>query len=239
MARIIVYLLKFLVAIMFALFFNSCRESIQGSGNIVKDTRTVEKFTGVDVSSGIKVMIEQAETQEVVVEADDNIKDQIHTKVVNGTLEISTSFNSLRNATMIVHVKIPEVSYLKSTSASKINGKSLLISEDLVLETSSGGNIETEVEAHKLRAESSSGSTIEISGKALNADFDSSSGSSIDALNLVANEVKATASSGSSIDVQALKKLKADASSGASVDFSGKPVNIEKSESSGGSVSQK
>ncbi|NBL64557.1 DUF2807 domain-containing protein [Flavobacterium sp. NST-5] len=239
MARIIVYLLKFLVAIMFALFFNSCHKSIEGSGNIVKENRTVEKFTGVDVSSGIIVMIEQAENQEVIVEADDNIKDQIQTKVVNETLEISTSYNSLNNATMIVHVKIPEVSYLNSTSASKINGKSVLISEDLVVETSSGGNIETEIEAHKLRVESSSGSTIEISGKALNADFDSSSGSSIDALNLVANEVKASASSGSSINVKVLKKLKADASSGASIDFFGQPVNIEKSESSGGSVSQK
>jgi hypothetical protein len=55
---------------------------------------------------------------------------------------------------------------------------------------------------------------------------------------LVANEVKADASSGSSIRVHASLKLNASASSGASVHYSGKAASITKVESSGGSVSK-
>lgn len=238
MARIILYIMKFLIALLAAVFFNSCGKSIEGSGNIVRENRPVSEFKGIEVSNGIEVELELSNRQEVTVEADDNLKDEIKTTVNNGILTISTSYNSLTNATMKVYVKMPEISYLQSSSASRINGKNILLSENLEMETSSAGNIQVEVEAHKLRCQSSSGSVIAVSGKALQAELTSSSASEVNARDLIANEVSAAASSGSSIDTHVLKKLRAEASSGASVEFKGMPQNIEKSENSGGSVSQ-
>jgi len=231
---------------MLALLFASCGSNvfngIKGNGNVQIEKRNItERFTKISVNRGIEVIVSQSETASVEVEADQNLLSHITTKVENGTLVISSDENIYSADSETVRVKMPVVESLESTSGShiKTNGtlKSVAIVTEMRVSSSSGSEIEAALEFDSINAESTSGSTITLSGKSLKLRTASSSGSTINAQSLLANEVTAEATSGSSTDVHPLVNLVAKSSSGSSIDYTGTPKNISKEETSGGSVS--
>ena len=80
MLKLITLITKFIVAALMALLFSSCGHTmnlgngIKGSGNIITENRTVnEDFKKIEVSNGIKVIVEQSDNKSITVEADDNL----------------------------------------------------------------------------------------------------------------------------------------------------------------------
>lgn len=213
-------------------------DGIRGSGNVVKQTRNIPgNFSAITVDSGIEVEVTQDENASVVVEADDNVQKHITTTVENGVLHISTDRKGFINVeSMKVIVVMPKVTKLETSGGSSLSSKGAIISEDLSVRAESGSSVTLDVEADNLICETESGSTTNIRGKALLAETSSSSGSTLDASDLLANEVRAQAAGGSSLDVRAIVKLEAKASSGSSIDYHGSPKTISVGESSGGSV---
>jgi hypothetical protein len=242
MIKIIIHITKFIIATVSAMLLASCNfsiNSIEGSGNVTTEKRIVQgDFKNVSVSNAIDLVIEQSDSSEIIVEADDNIQKEITTKVQNGTLVISCKFSSFNNVTKKVTVKMPVIDKLKASSASSVHSKNVIQGQNVDIEASSASTIDVNIESDNITCDSGSGSTINIEGKALKIKTSASSGSSINAEKLLANEVEAEASSGASISVHPILQLKAKASSGASIDYDSSPKTIEKSESSGGSINK-
>lgn len=245
MLKLITLITKFIVAALMALLFSSCGHSInlgngiKGSGNITTETRTVNQdFKKIEASNGIKVIVEQSDNKSITVEADDNLQQHIITKIENGVLKIESDENYNATETPLVKVKMPVTNGLSTSSGSEITSSGTLISENMDVKSSSGSQININVEADAIKIESTSGSSIEVGGKALKVETSSSSGSTIDAKNLMANEVFSQTTSGSSTDVYPIVKLEAKASSGSNISYHKIPKTVSKEESSGGSVSQ-
>ncbi|WP_264558097.1 head GIN domain-containing protein [Flavobacterium sp. N2270] len=232
---------------LFALFilvgFTSCKHNINfgngidGSGNIISEKRNIDqKFTKISASSGVDVIIEQGSPTEIEVETDDNLIEYVITKVENGTLIVKIDGNINNMSAIKVRVKMQTISSLESSSGSSITSKNKLNGSSIALKSSSGSEIDVELEYESVSCESTSGSEIKASGKALRLETQSSSGSEIDASNLAVNEVFAQSTSGSSTTVNPIVKLDAKASSGSSIDYIQEPTKITKEETSGGSV---
>lgn len=227
-----------------SLFFYSCGNfnldgSIKGSGKTTTDVRAVnQKFENLMVTNGIKVIIEQSNSLSIKVEADDNIIDQIETRIENNKLIIESNENYSSSIQPIVYVKMNTITSLNADSGSQIESSNILKTEKLMVNCSSGSQINLSVEADSLSLESSEGSSITAKGKALIAETLSSSGSNIIAKDLFANTIKANASSGSSTSVYPIVKLDAKSSSGSSIDYYNAPKELIKYESSGGSISK-
>lgn len=245
MIKIIAICTKVVVSILTALLLTSCKydinlgDGIDGNGNVKTETRTIsDKFDKINSNRGIEVIVEQDSVAEVKVEADENLLKHITTKVENGTLIVSSDENIDSAEKMIVHVKTSKINELEATSGSSISTKSTIKGTSIQIKTSSGSGIKAVVEYDKVITESTSGSNITVSGKALNVTTASSSGSTTDAGDLMANEVVSESTSGSSTEVHALVKIKASASSGSSIDYNGNPKEVQKEETSGGSVSK-
>lgn len=229
-----------------ALLFASCGNSsnfitgIKGSGNITTETRAAnEDFKKIEVSQGIKVIVEQSDSKSITVEADDNLQQHIITKIENGVLIIKSDESYNATETPLVKVKMPVTNGLSTSSGSELTSLGTLITENMDVESSSGSEIKITVEADEIKLESTSGSSIEVNGKALKVTTSSSSGSTIDAKNLMANEVVSQTSSGSNTSVYPIVKLEAKASSGSTISYHKIPKTISKEENSGGSVSEK
>jgi hypothetical protein len=241
MIKIIIHITKFIIATITALLFASCNfvNTIEGSGNITKEKRIVQgEFKKVSVNNAIELIIEQSETTEIIVEADDNLQKDIKVSVHDGTLVIESEHGNFSNATRRVLLKMPIIDKLEASSAASIIGKHVIQGEDINLEASSAGTIDINIESDKISCESGSGSTIDIEGKALKFTTSASSGSSINAEKLLANEIEADASSGASVNIHPIVRLKAEASSGGSINYDTTPKIIEKTSNSGGSISQ-
>ena len=246
MVKFVLFCTKVIAATIAAVLFSSCHikdihfgEGIDGNGNVTKQTRTVENnFTKVEVSRGLSVTLEQSSNYFVEVEADQNLQDHISTRVENGTLIITTDENIDKASAKIVHVKLPSLTAVETSSGSSVSSKNNFSGTDIDIRTSSGSETDLGLEYDKIKSKATSGSTITLKGKALQLNTESSSGSNIDAKGLLVNDVTSQASSGSSTDVNPLVSLTAKASSGSSIDYSSSPKTVSKEESSGGSVSK-
>lgn len=243
MIKIIIHITKFIIATVTALLFASCNfnmNAIEGSGNVTTEKRTVQgEFKNISVSNAIDVVVVQSDATEITVEADDNLQKEIVTKVENGTLIIECKYNSFRNITSKkVTVKMPVVHKIEASSASTVETDGLVQGEDITLEASSAASMDVKIESDRIAVDAGSGSSVEIEGKALSLTTSVSSGGSIDAEKLMANDVRADASSGGTVSVRPILSLKADASSGGNINYSGNPKTVEKSSNSGGNVNK-
>ena len=238
------YFKQILLSCIIVISLTSCRYSVdfdgvEGNGNITIETRTVaEKFEKIHVSTGIEVIVSQNDVVSISVETDENIQSLITTTVENGVLVIGTNEFYNTDKSPIVRVSLPIITGLKASSGGTISSNNVLKSTTLNVDASSGSEIALDVEADFISLESSSGSEITAAGKALKVETSSSSGSEVNAEKLLANDIFSQTSSGSNTTVHPILSLKAKASSGGDITYKNIPKNIEKEESSGGSITK-
>ena len=75
------------VLLIITMLFASCLYGIKGSGKVVRSERQVANFTSVSASAGIEVILAQDSIVKVIVEADDNLQNNIKTEVLNDELK--------------------------------------------------------------------------------------------------------------------------------------------------------
>lgn len=244
MTKLIIQITKVIVTIISVLLLQSCmnsnwsNENLSGNGKIVEVNRSVsEKFNGISAKNGLEVIIKQSSENNIMIEADENLQDHIFTEVKDGILVISSDVNIVDSQAKKVYVSISNLNQLSSSSGASVTTEKEVTIENLEIESSSGSSINIDVVANSLSCESSSGSTLTVKGKAKSLTTKSSSGSTINLGKLIAENGQSNASSGSTTKVNVTQELKADASSGSSINFISKPKSLIVEESSGGSVS--
>ncbi len=243
MVKFTVLCTKSIALALVALSLTSCHthidlnSGIDGNGKVKTQTRPAAgNFSKIDVSRGINVTLEQATNYLVEVEADENLQEHITTKIENGTLYISTNENIDESTAKSVHVKLPTLTSIETTSGSTVSTKTTFTGTNISVKTSSGSDANVALEIDNISCESTSGSSLAVSGKALVLKTSSSSGSTLDARKLMVNDVTAEATSGSNTTVHAINSLNGDASSGSAINYIGEPKTLTKNESSGGNV---
>ncbi|MGW8315947.1 MAG: head GIN domain-containing protein [Bacteroidales bacterium] len=210
---------------------------ISGNGNVVEETRDVEGFTGVHVSSGIDVMLSEGDQFEVVVEADENLQEVIETELRGNMLVVGTDRVNIRRAkAKRVHVTLPRLEELKISSAGDCDGQTPFSCEDLRLSISSAGDLSLEVEADRIDLDISSSGDAKIAGKANMLDASLSSAGDLDAWDLEARVVDVKVSSAGDARVFATEEISMDASSAGNIYYRGDPKVLHSHSSSAGDI---
>ncbi|QTD39255.1 DUF2807 domain-containing protein [Polaribacter batillariae] len=213
---------------------------VNGNRNVVTEERKVnENFSGIKVSTGIDLYITQGNTNEVTIEADENLHDIIITEVNDGILKIYSEKNIWRAKAKKAHVTIKNLNLLKATSGSHVYGKGVIETQEMSIAATSGAGINLEIETQSVETAATSGAKINIAGTTTNHASSATSGSSIDAYDLKSANVIVKATSGAGINIFATDKIEAKATSGGDIDFKGNPQKVIKKSSSGGSISKK
>jgi hypothetical protein len=238
MKRLTKGILLLFVATMFASCGADLFNRIEGNRNVITEKRQIDNnFSRVKVSSGIDLYIKQGSKVSLTVEADENLHDYIMTEVNGDQLRIYVDGNIWRAKARKVYLTVTDLEELKATSGSDVYSQSILKSQDLVVSTSSGADMNIEVEADNVKSSSSSGSDLKITGTSKTHSTSATSGSSINAYGLESKEVTAKVSSGADIGVYASESIDARASSGGDIRYKGSPEKVNKKTSSGGGVS--
>jgi hypothetical protein len=207
-----------------AAFLFSCaaRAEVRGSGNVQRETRVVEPFTGVSVSSGIRGEV-QIGKQHVELEADDNILPLIETVVEDGILVVRfkphTTLDT-RNPT-VVHVTAPTITALESSGGSALRA-SLAATDELSIESSGGGEVQAhQVAVKSLRADVSGGGGLVLDGSADQMKLAMSGGARCKGEKLQTRTVRIDASGGSTARLAASESVRGVASGGSVVHVHG------------------
>lgn len=246
---------------------NLINETEKSSNKITNDTsgsttggsiRSVGSFTGIEVSSGIKVNFTQQKNQLVKVDVDDDKAQYLITEVQNGILKIYIKNNgqkNLRFRKLFVNIEAPHLTNVATKSGASFATLNQISEEGFVMNAASGSSLNAELKGDNISAivESgasmklevqtrnftfggSSGSSAVITGNTNVASFQTSSAASCNAQNLIAKNVSANASSAGSLRVNTSNSLSSVTSSGGTVKYVGQPEKFAASNSSGGST---
>ncbi len=204
------------------LVFSACTQ-IQGSGNIVTETRNTGDFRGIEAGGAYEVELKNGSTTEVKVEADDNLIKDIETTVSGHTLHIQTRDGvNFNNGHYKVYVTAPEITSVHSSGAADITIKNVLKTNDkLQLEASGAANINGEIDAPEVSTEATGASTIKVSGRTREYHAEASGSGTVKTEDLMSETTTADASGAASIHVYASVKLTADASGAANIYYKG------------------
>ncbi|MFW5890189.1 MAG: head GIN domain-containing protein, partial [Marinilabiliaceae bacterium] len=215
-------------------------------GNLHAQNREERKvkdgFTGIEVSSGVDLVVEQGQNTEIVVEASSDHIDDVKTHVSKGVLKVDMSsgvMNWFKNRSATVYVTMPEIETLSASGGADLEGKGEIGSEDLEVHSSGGADVEIEIQATRVVLKSSGGADIVISGETDHLEASASGGSGVKARNLKAKFVTASSSGGANVEVYASEEIRASASGGSDVNYYGPAQMMEKSTSGGGDVTHK
>jgi len=234
-------LTKYIVGLILSLLFFSCQFNmdfgVNGNGNVETIEREIDgEFNEIEVSRGLDVYLTQDNVVSLAVEADENLHDIIVTKVEGNVLKIYADENISYSKAKMVHLSFPHLKRIEATSGSDVIGKNTFEVDNLVIETTSGSDLELDVDANEVRCSSTSGSDLRLSGSTDKLYATATSGSDIKARNLEANTCDAKATSGADITVNTSDALIAKASSGGDIKFYGNPNKIETTDNVSGSV---
>lgn len=209
-----------------------------------RETRDLDAFSGISVSSGIDAKLIEGTTNEISIQVDGIELERVKTYIKNDVLVVSVKhkrswFSAWKKKDIDVVITYTEnLESLKATSGSNLYADHVIRGDELEIDISSGAHIDVEVDVREVEVDLSSGSVADITGDTDVAYIDSSSGATFRGFGLVAEKAHTDGSSGSAIEVSVLHDLRADVSSGASVRYKGSPTNKSIDKSSGGSVSQ-
>ena len=236
-------LTKYIIGLILGLMMFSCQFDmnfgVRGNGNVETIERDLNgTFDEIEVSRGLDVYLTQGSEVFLEVEADENLHDIIVTKIEGNTLKIYADDNISYSASKSVFVSVPDLSRIEATSGSDVIGKNTFKVDDIEIETTSGSDLELDIEATNVRCSATSGSDLRLSGTADKLIASATSGSDIKASRLETKICEAKATSGADITVHTSDELIAKASSGGDVKYYGSPSKVETSDGVSGSVTK-
>ncbi len=202
--------------------------------NLKKETRDVDAFSSISVSSGIDVYLTQGNETSVVVEANKKHMDNIVTEVRDNRLIIKINRNiTMRYRSINVYVTTPNIDYISASGGSDVYGESVLKTERLKLSGSGGADFRLKIDAKEFVCDISGGSDIYVTGEAYDASFHASGGADINAYDLKTKNANVNTSGGSDAKIYVTETASFNASGGSDIYYKGNPKkkSISKSKS--------
>lgn len=209
------------------------------------EKRTVSSFHGIDVSTGITLILTEGAAEEVAVSAATiEFRDKIVTKVENGILKIryetkTGSINKRKESKELkAYVSYKTLDHLDVNTGAEVEIKGVLSSSSLTLKANTGGIVKGKINMTKLKISQDTGSKITLTGKAETLEVDGDTGSKFFGEELETTNCTASAGTGATISVTVNKELNAKANTGGHIKYKGTAGIREIKTNTGGSVSK-
>ena len=122
--------------------------AIDGSGNLIKETREIDDFSGVSLSISADVTIVQSDEYFCEVTAEDNLIEFLITEVEDGTLKIGFKKHSNIRKHQGIHIRVsmPDVEHLRISGSGDIDSEGLLKGDKLAVSVHGSGDANLSVE---------------------------------------------------------------------------------------------
>jgi len=235
-----------LAIILTALTFTSCEKSIigiRGNGPIVSQEIDFVELSGINMNIAGNVHIIQSDTQLIVVKAQQNIIDNLNTKVNHGIVDFNFDRNVISNDGIDIYMSLKTLIQANLSGSGSINTTSPFITDGILhLNLSGSGNFNIEVDATEVYSTiSGSGDfTIKtnteyfegnisgtgkyiISGEATVADYTISGCGEISAFELLTKQTNIDVSGAGNSSVFASEVMNVEISGSGDVYYKGQP----------------
>ena len=209
------------------------------------EKRTVGSFHGIDVATGIELILTKGTTEEVAVSASETqFRDKIVTEVRNGILRIhyetkSGAINKKNeNKRLKAYVSYKSLDLLHVTTGAEANVDGVLEATTFELKANTGGLVKAEINIGTLTVDQNTGSKITLTGKVDKLEAEGDTGSKFMGENLTTNTCMVEMSTGAGIYISVEKELNVKADTGGYIKYKGNAGIREIKTNTGGYVSK-
>jgi ribosomal protein L40E len=150
-----------------------------GSGNLQTRQESFTGFDTLDVGSGFKVQVTQANSYRILITADDNVLNYTQVTKTGNTLSIRLQpWLSFQTTTLRAEIWMPALKELQFSGGVNGTARDFVLTHDFTVGLSGGSVLRMEGEARDLEAVCSGGSRLDLSDFGVgNAQIDFSGGS--------------------------------------------------------------
>ena len=222
--------------------------SINGSGNVITESRKVDDFDEIDFGFVGTVLISQGDETSLTIEGDDNIVELIKTSVRGNTLIIDTQRNSrIGNINPTKELKYtittPNLEKIDLSGAGEIYSDPF-VTNQLTIDVSGAGTVEfaqvtagdvridvsgagsaelTQVTADDVTIDLSGAGSIDLSGRTQKLAIDLNGMGDVEAGNLASNVADVVISGAGSAEIWVSESLDANVNGVGSINYYGEP----------------
>jgi len=200
----------------------------------------VEGFTRVYINIACEIDLTQAEETKLVIEAEEQLLEEIDVEVSNGTLRITSDRKSWKRHKDDVEISltVKDIESFQVAAAVNIHANKKIVADKLSILVGGVANINMELECNKLMADISGVANIDIRGKAPLAVWKVSGTATLDAKDFITEATRFDFSGVGKGEVHATKILKASVSGLGLIEYSGNPPSLTTNVSGLGKIKQ-
>ncbi len=208
---------------------------VRGNGNVVTQQIGVKSFDAIKVGGSFEVYLNQADTESLKIEADENLMDLISARVRDNTLIITTR-EQIRDAKALkVYITFKDLRKMNFSGAVEVTGMNKLNFNDLSFHASGASEVELNIAAKGLEMDLSGASEIDIKGYVKDVNMDISGAVDLSAYELETDNFNIEISGAAKARINVNKKLDARISGAGSLRYKGNP-NLKTRVSGAGSI---
>jgi hypothetical protein len=187
--------------------------SLGDDGPRTTQTRDLPAFTRIDNHASVDIRLHIGEPQRVQVRAGENVIDDVHTDVRDGTLRVSFNHHGMFGGDAVVDATVP-----------RLTG----------IDVSGSGDIAAEgIHANALDVRATGSSTVALEGEVRRLAVELDGSGDADLADLTAREARVAVSGSGDADVRADRRLDVDVDGSGDVRYHGDPVLTKEVDGSG------
>lgn len=187
--------------------------------------RTVESFDKINISSALKVILIQAETEKIeIIGVPEQYLENLITETKNGTLTIYVKAKVKGASDMQVNVHYTSINNIEVSGAATVESKNTINSENLTINSSGATELDFSINAQDVSLTTSGASAVTLKGVTKNFTVSFSGASELKAQDFEAKKVDLSTSGAASVKVWAVQEISGVLSGVSEVKIYGNPL---------------
>ena len=231
--------LPFSIFLFFLISFSSaCTNDwgTRGEGPIVTERRSLPEFQSIENAVGADIILTQGRQKEVVIEAQQNVLNELKTEVQNGRLEIEFDKNVGRHDGIKLYITIPVISEVSLSGSGSVRSENELKGDELKVNISGSGNMDIQARYERLKSVISGSGDMNLAGRGEYLEVQISGSGNVQAVDFEAEEAIVRISGSGGVEVDVEESLDVSIAGSGDLKYKGRPV-VKSSTSGSGSVS--
>ena len=211
-------------------------DPVKGTGEVVKRTITVDAIHGIKVMGSMDVILTQAATRSIEIEAQANIAELVSTTVRNGIWYLDTDKSYNTNKDFIVRISVPNIDLVHIDGSGDVKAMSRFTGNEVDLCIAGSGDMTMDYAAKHIEASISGSGSIRLSGTCEELKASIAGSGDVIATKLNAARADVAIAGSGDISLTAQETLHASIAGSGNVTYKGSPRAIHKNIAGSGEV---
>ena len=230
---------KILFPLLSSFIFLGCQDCITGEGKPIKETRTVESFDQLDLSSSLDVSLIQVtnlSAHKVILQAQENVLPHLICEVDNGKLEIGIAGCTIDAKDLEAATFFSELTNINTSGSGNINSENPIFCKRLTIESEGSGNVNFDFIGDMLVINTNGSGDFKIKGKCKDLLLTSNGSGKIDLIDLSSDRIKIESNGSGNISTWAVRKANLELNGSGDVSLKGDPQDLQQKRNGSGKI---